>query len=194
MTETPTFYRERPIFGFDIGFNSVKLMQIENIGKKSVVTGYGVTNFDQKAVKNGVIVDPEIIAKEVYELITKNVIGEITTRRVTAAIPVSRSFNRVLSLPKMDKSDLRDAINSEAEQYIPIPIDDLYLDFEVADIAMKEEKSKEEKKDAVEEIEALVVATPRKIVDSYITLFDILGLELSAVSYTHLTLPTICSV
>ncbi len=167
MAEIPIFYRDRPVFGFDIGFNSVKIMQIDTSGKQHTVTGYGVTNFNRKAVKNGVIVDPELIAKEVYELVTKHIVGSIDTKRVTAAIPVSRSFNRVLTLPQMPKSDLAEAVLLEAEQYIPIPLDELYLDYEIAEINAEEKQ-----------MEVLVVAAPKNIVDSYSSLFDLLGLEL----------------
>lgn len=165
MAETPLFYVDKPVFGFDLGFNSIKVMQIDTSGKHHEVLGYGYTNFDSKAVKNGVIVDPEEIAKETYDLIDKRLIGTIDTKRVSAAIPASRSFNRVLSLPMMQKSDIREAIQLEAEQYIPIPPDELYIDFQVVEA------------DKEKGMEVLIVAAPRDVVDSHVTLFDMLGLE-----------------
>ncbi len=170
MIDSPIFYRDQPVFGFDIGFNSVKIIQLDPVGSKREVTGYGVVGFNPKAVDNGVIIDPEIIAREVYGLVSKDMIGEITTKRVAATIPVSRSFNRVLTLPKMASNEVADAIRLEAEQYIPIPLDELYIDFQVA----------ETNKDS-DDMEVLVVAAPKNIVDSYITLFDLLGLEMSVV-------------
>lgn len=163
---TPLFYREKPIFGFDLGHNTVKVMQIHASGKKDVVTGYGHIEFDPKSVNNGTIVNHEEVAKQVYTLITKHLVGSLDARRVAASLPVANTFNRILTLPKMSKDDLLQAVILEAEQYIPMPTDDLYIDYEIAHTTDKEN-------------EILLVAAPKSLVDSYIKLFEILGLELA---------------
>lgn len=160
----PLFYREKPIFGFDLGHNTVKVMQVDSAGKKPHVTGYGHIEFDPNAVKNGVIIDHEEIAKKVYALITKHLVGTLDARRVAAALPVANTFNRILTLPKMGNDELRQAVLLEAEQYIPMPIDDLYLDYEIAHTDDNGQ-------------EVLLVAAPRGLVDSYMKLFEMLGLE-----------------
>ena len=48
----PVFYRDKPVFGFDIGHDNVKVMQIDRSGKKDTVLGYGTVGFDKKAVKD----------------------------------------------------------------------------------------------------------------------------------------------
>ncbi len=49
------FYRNKPVFGFDIGRTSLKVLQIEQTSKGSTVLGYGTISFDPAADKNGVI-------------------------------------------------------------------------------------------------------------------------------------------
>jgi len=161
------FYRDKSVFGFDIGYNSVKVMQIDTSSKIHKVVGYAYTSFSDKAIKNGVIVDPEAIAKEVYPLFTRHMIGTIDTKRVVAALPVSKTFNRVLSLPKMPMDDLEEAIKVEAEQYIPVPIDKLYIDYDINE------------SNELDNYEILIVAAPKNIVDSYLVLFELLGLEVA---------------
>lgn len=159
------FYKDKPILGLDIGFSSVKAMQIERHNKQHNVIGYGVGSFDSAAIKDGVIVDHESLAKSVNELFRKNIIGEITTRRVAVTIPATRTFTRTMNLPPtIREEELSEAVTLEAEQYIPVPIDELYLDYNVIN---KTDKS----------IELLAVAVPKKIVDSYMMLVRILGLE-----------------
>lgn len=158
------FYHDKPVFGLDLGFSSLKVMQVDWINKQQRVTGYGVTSFDPRAIKDGVIVEPELIAKVMKDLFEHNIIGEITTRRVTSAIPASRTFNRTMSLPKLNKKDLMEALQLEAEQYIPVPVEDLYMDYSVI-----QENDKE--------MEVLAVAAPKKIIDSYIALNRLMGLE-----------------
>lgn len=158
------FYNDKPLFGLDIGFKSVKVMQLEHSNSKYTVSGYGFIDFDETAVQNGVITDFESMAKSIHELFTTNLTGEISTRRVAVSVPASRTFSRVLSLPLLAKKDVNDAVRMEAEQYIPLPIEDLYIDHSIL-------------KKTDEKIDVLAVAVPKKIVDSYVRLMHILDLE-----------------
>lgn len=169
---TSSFFTPKPLFGFDIGNGSLKVMQVEG-GRHDIkgkgraawrVTGYGTIAFDKKATNNGVIVEPEIIAKATRELFEHHIIGNITSRRIALSIPAYRTFTRSIQLPILKPKELKEAVNLEAEQYIPMPLDDLYLDYELIS-------------QSAEQIEVLAVAVPRDIVDSYTELSRILGLE-----------------
>lgn len=166
------FYIDKPVFGMDIGFSSLKVMQIDSGKKHSSVAGYGVISFEPDAVKDGVIVNPEALAEAAFEMFNKNLIGEINTRRVVLAIPASRTFTRTMSLPKMKSKDIDEAVRSEAEQYIPMPLDNLYIDSTAIASGNKDA------------LEMLVVATPKKIVNSYLTVARLLGLEVAAIETT----------
>ena len=168
-TKTPNFYHDKPLFGLEIGHGSMKVMQIvpPNADAKRTaprLVGYGATSFDTKAQKEGVMVQPEIAAKAALELFRNNLVGDITTKRVAIAIPAYRTFTRSLRLPKLKPKELDEAVQLEAEQYIPIALDNLYLDY---DIVGEVDGS----------MELFAVATPKNIVDSYLGLARILGLE-----------------
>lgn len=161
---TDYFYHDKPIFGLDIGFSTLKVLQTESSGKKLRVTGYGSHSFDSNAVQDGVIVDVESIAKSAKELFESHIIGDISTRRVALSIPAARTFTRTMTLPIMKPKEQAEAVRLEAEQYIPIPVDNLYIDYEVV-------------RQTEEEQELLVVAAPKKMIDSYLDFVHILGLE-----------------
>src|SRR3989344_552911 len=165
------FYKDRPIFGMDIGFSSMKIMQLSEGEKQAQVVGYGVNRFDSNAIKDGVIVDPESVAKSALDLFKNHIVGNITTRRVALSVPAMRTFNRPVKLPLLGDKELQEAVRLEAEQYIPMPIDDLYLDFTVL---RKTDK----------EADLFVVAVPKKIVDSHLTLARVLGLDAVALETT----------
>jgi type IV pilus assembly protein PilM len=166
------FYHDKPIFGLDIGYSSLKVMQIDGISdKKQVVQGYGVTGFDPKFITNGVITEPEGMAKAAMNLFEKNLIGEITTKRVSASIPAARTFTRTMTLPNLSNKDLAEAVRLETERYVPVPISELYLDYTPITVSEKG-------------IELLAIAVPKKIVDSYVDLVNILGLEPVALETT----------
>lgn len=172
-------HKDKPLFGIDIGRSSVKIIQIDSSeqGKKPRVIGYGSAPTDQNAIKNGLIVDPEAIARSVYDLVTKNIVGEITTRRVALSLPNEHCFSRIITLPKMESKDVRAAVASEAESSIPIPLDQLYYDFEVMG------------KQSGDSMEVQLVAAPKNIVDSYLVVTDALGLEVAHIE-TNITAVT----
>jgi type IV pilus assembly protein PilM len=172
MNTDKLLYKDKPLFGLDIGANSIKVMQITREGKHVTVNGYGLIRFDKNATENGVIVDHEGLAQAMLELFDKHINGKITTRRVAAAIPASSAYSRVMSLPAtLSQKELAEAVRFEAEQYIPIPIDDLYIDYS-AGLANSDSR------------EVLVVAVPKKIVDSYMRFFELVGLEVCAIETT----------
>ena len=53
------FFKNKPLFGLDIGSGSLKVMQLEDGGSPAHqpnIFGYGTIQFDHTAVDNGVIV------------------------------------------------------------------------------------------------------------------------------------------
>lgn len=164
MQSSSHFFKDKPLFGLDIGSNTVKVMQLENHGNKEHVRGYGIISFDPSAVKDGTILDFKVLAASIKELFKKNIIGEINTRRVAMSIPASRTFTRAITLPDIHDNEIMQAVQLETEQYVPMPLEDLYIDYTVIE---RNEKG----------LELLVVAAPKKLVDSYMLLARILGLE-----------------
>lgn len=169
--KTGAFFHDKPLFGLDIGNGSLKVMQVDAPTSSAIrknqqprVVGYGSTSFDTSAHSDGVIVKPEVIAKAAHELFAHNLVGDITTRRVALAIPAYRTFTRSLQLPTLQPKELQDAVELEAEQYISLPLEELYLDYEIV----------HQTKDSTE---LFLVAVPRTIADSYVQLAQILGLE-----------------
>lgn len=170
-TKITNFYHDKPLFGLDIGHGSLKVMQLDEKPSKAGskhhvprVIGYGAANFDKAALEDGVVVQPEVIAKAMNDLFKNHLVGDITTRRAAIAIPAYRTFTRSLQLPQIKSSEFQNAVELEAEQYISLPLDELYLDYDII-------------KQNDDGVELLVVAVPRAIVDSYLELAQITGLE-----------------
>ncbi len=167
--KTQLFYHNKPIFGLDIGSQTVKFLQLEKHGTGGTVKSFGSIATDDKIMKNGVIQNIPRAAELVDDLLANNIVGELTTNRVVMSIPVSHVYTRVMSLPNMNKKELDSAVQLEVEQSVPVPSKDLYYDYEITDTP--------------DESNMLVrmVASPRAIVDSYVGVCDLLGLDLSLV-------------
>jgi type IV pilus assembly protein PilM len=171
MNKQSNFYHDKPVFGFDLGHSTLKVMQIDMARPKPKIMGYGTMSFDASAVNDGVIVKPELIAKSVQELFDKQLIGHIRTKRVAVSIPAYRAFTRSMLLPNLRNKEMDEAVRMEIEQYIPMPLDELYYDYHITS-------------NGPEQTELFAVAFPKKIVDSYIVLTKLMGLEVVLVETT----------
>lgn len=165
MNSGGLFYRQKPLFGLDIGQSSIKVVQIDTAGKNAQLQAYGTVFFDQKAVRDGVIVDFNIVGNAMHNLLDEHLAGALSADRVAASLPVLHSFSRIINLPPLEGKDVFEAVRTEAEQYIPIPLNDLYLDYRMV------EKTPESQ-------DYLVAAVPKKVADSYLELCNKLKLQL----------------
>lgn len=165
------FYRDKPLFGLSIGYSDLRVMQINQHNKIPTVQAYGSCLFDPKSIQNGIITNIDAVAASANEMFKSSLIGKITTKRVAIAIPAAKTFGRAVKLPRLTPKELTEAVRLEAEQYIPVPIDNLYLDYTM--ISQKED-----------EIELFAVAAPVNIIDSYVALTKKLDLEVVAIETT----------
>lgn len=172
MSDTVYFYKDRPLFGMDIGSSSIKVMQLDTRQTQYQVSGYGVAMFDESCMSDGVITDFEAIAAKIMEMFKQNLIGKISTNRVALSVPAAYTFSRIITLPKdIDEKDIPDAVMTETQQYLPSAIDDLYSDYSI--LGTQDDQYR-----------ILTVAVQRKIIDSYMNLARILGLEVVAMEPT----------
>lgn len=166
MKTNTLFFEDKPLFGLDIGHGKARVLQLHSSNKKrkSQLVGYGEITFDPGAIKNGVIETPEVVAEAVLDLFKHHLVGDITTRRVAMSLPIARAFTRSTEVPPLSAKELAEAVQNEASQYIPASIDDLYLDY--AQVGKGGTQGT-----------VYIVAMPKRIVDSYVTLARLLGLE-----------------
>ena len=167
--KTQLFYHKRPMFGLDIGSQTVKVMQLEIRKNKAIVKAYGSIDSDAAIMKDGVISNVPAAAKAIDGLLANQLTGSLSTNRVVMGVPVSHVFTRVLTLPTMSRHELDNAIQLEVEQSVPVPSKNLYYDYETTDIGDPEN------------LLVRMVAVPRTIVDSYTAVCDLLGLDLALV-------------
>jgi len=164
----PLLFEDKPLFGLDIGHGKVRVLQLHTMKQRLRMTGYGEATFDPGAIKDGAIEQPEVVAQAIQELFKHHLVGDITTNRVAIAVPMARAFTRSIEIPKLSDKDLAEAVQNEAEQYIPAALEDLYMDY--TRVGMDGDKTG-----------VFIVAMPKHIVDSYIVLTRLLGLEVVVV-------------
>lgn len=147
------------VFGLDISDSSLKIIKIKRKGKKFFLTSFLEEKIEPDLIEMGEINSEEKLA-EILKQSIKKVRGEkLKTNYVIASLPEEKAFLQVIKMPPMSEEDLKSAIIFEAENYIPLPIGQVYLDSQI--ISSLDPSSKE--------IEVAIVAIPKKIVDSYLS-------------------------
>lgn len=163
-TQQSPFFEDKPLFGLDLGRSTVRVMQLHRAKKRMRVVGYGETSFPTEAIENGCIVKHELVADAVQKMFQHSLVGDITTKRVAISVPISRAFTRSVELPNLSEKEVEAAVATEVDQYIPAAAESLYVDYTTVQTGK-------------DKWATFIVAMPRKIVDSYITLCRLLGLE-----------------
>ncbi|MEI7689532.1 MAG: pilus assembly protein PilM [Candidatus Saccharibacteria bacterium] len=147
---TKLFYKDKPIIGLDISSTGIKIMAIDT--KKWLVIGYGALDLDPAEVKASLEGNSNYLAENIQLLVKEKVIGSLPGNYVAIGLPTARSYSRTFNLPISVEKSLKDAVELEVDQYIPIPASTLYIDYEII-----ERNSKE--------ITVLMSAIPKTIVD-----------------------------
>lgn len=125
------FYKDKPIIGLDISSTGIKLMSVDP--KKWTVNGYGSLDLDPQKVKEALETEGStFLTESIKSLMADKIIGTLgSTTSVAIAVPTARSFTRTFTLPSSAEKSLDEAVTLEAEQYIPIPVSTLNIDYQV---------------------------------------------------------------
>lgn len=150
-------------FGLDISDNSLRFVKL-NKKKDCYVSAFGEERFSRGIIKAGEIIKEEEFIKIIKDFISKN--KEIKTKNVIVSLPEEKAYIQIIKMPKMSVEDLKTAIIFEAENYIPMAIEDVYLDFEI--IGNHKEKGY---------MNVLIAALPKTTVDPYFSSLKKAGLK-----------------
>ena len=135
---------------------------------KMLVHGYGSVELDPAKMADDLSQSAEYLQSRLYELLNDNIVGKLTSNRAILGIPTARTFSRTFSLPADKKANLKDAVNLEVEQYIPMPLDALYVDHQII-------------KQTKEELTVLMCAAPKRTVDPLLTIAQQCGMEVAMI-------------
>lgn len=122
------FTRKEPILGIDISPSAVKLIELSRSGPRFRVEGFAIEPLAEGVMEDRNPVDTDAIGEAIKRACRK---AGIRTRRAAVAVPTSSVITRTVPMPaEFKESDIETNISIEAAQYIPYPIEEIYLDFE----------------------------------------------------------------
>ncbi|MFP7754013.1 type IV pilus assembly protein PilM [Thermodesulfobacteriota bacterium B35] len=151
--------KENLITGVDIGSHAVKVCQLRKTGRGYSLVALGSAALPPGSVEDGVLQEPEEVGRTVATLF-KNL--KIKDTRVGISISGYSVIVKKINLEVMSEEELHEYITSEAEQYIPFDIDDVYLDFEDLHTATDED----------DRTDVMLVAAKKEVIDDYLEMLQ----------------------
>ena len=118
-----------PVMGLDIGSSSIRLLQLSRHG-----SSYRIDHFAIEPLPPGVIVEKSVQDIEAISDAIQSAVRNSGSSSRYCAVAVSGSavFTKTISLPaNLADADIESQVQIEANQYIPYPLDEISLDFEV---------------------------------------------------------------
>ena len=118
-----------PLVGLDISSTAVKLLQLSQSGGRYRIEHYAVEPLPPNAVVEKNIVEVEAVGEAIRRAVQRS---GIKTRFAAAAVAGSAIITKVLPMQAdLSEDELEGQIQAEANQYIPYPLEEVSMDFEV---------------------------------------------------------------
>lgn len=163
------FGNSNKVFGLDIGFELIKLCELSRHGNRVRVVGLSEIPITERILEKDRIKNKAATANLIKEARRKSKPHPISATKIVTALPETFVFSKTIRLPKMSQTELQTAAPNEAAQYLPIPISDVYIDFQIL-LTHPDEPL----------MDVLIAAAPKRLVDDYVEMAKMADLELAA--------------
>lgn len=121
--------KKPPVVGLDISSSAVKLLELSRNGNRYRVESYAVEPLPPNSVVEKNITDVEAVGEAVRRAVKR---AGARTRNAAVAVAGSSVITKVVPMPNsLSEDELHSQIELEADQYVPYPLEEVSLDFEV---------------------------------------------------------------
>ncbi len=117
-----------PVVGLDIDRGALKAVQISGGASGYTLNHVGYRKLPPGAILEGEVADHDLLASELKELWSSH---SFKGKSVYLGIANQKVVVRLLDFPRMSEDDLKGAIQFEAQDHIPMPMDEAILDYVV---------------------------------------------------------------
>lgn len=119
----------RRLIGLDVGTNAVTVAEVAP-GDPPTLRAFGQVALPTGAMRDGEVVDGEAVAEAIRRLR-----DEVGLRKAPVRVGVAspRVIVRQVEMPEMTRAELAGALEFQAAELIPIPMDEAVLDFAILD-------------------------------------------------------------
>jgi type IV pilus assembly protein PilM len=159
-------FGKKTLVGIDVGHATIKAVQLERSALGWKVTRAGTIATPPHSVKDGIVVEPDSVGQAIRDLLKD---AGIHATAATVAVAGAQVVVRPVRMPKMPEATLRKSIKFEASRYVPSSVEDSYIEFEILGTVDEAQ------------MDVMVVAAPKEVVQSRLNALEYAGLEVEAV-------------
>ena len=153
------------LVGVDISSTTVKLLELSVKNGRYWVESYAVMSLPENSVVEKSILNPEAVADALERVVN---LANPHTTHVAIAVPTSMVIHKIIEMDADMSDEEREVqIRMDAEQYIPFPLDEVSLDFEVLPDRLANPNR----------VNVLLVATRTENVDTRVEVLELAGLS-----------------
>ena len=161
--------QSKSLVGIDIGANAVKVLQLSRSGRQWTVQRYAVEPSPRNTLVENAISDIDQLSQTIERAVKKS---GTRLKRAAVAISTAHIITKTITMPSgLTDEELEEQIELEADHYIPYPLEEVNLDFEVLGPS---ESSRHED-------EVLIAACRKEIVEDYVAAIEQAGLQAAVV-------------
>ncbi len=161
--------KKAALVGLDISSTAVKLLELGRAGERYRVEAYAVAPLPPNAVVEKSIADVEAVGRAIAQAVKRS---GTKARHAAVAVAGSAVITKVITMPaSLSESELEQQIRVEADQYIPYPMEEVALDFQVLGPSEKRSDS----------VDVLLAASRSENVDVRVAAVELGGLTAKVV-------------
>jgi type IV pilus assembly protein PilM len=160
--------KKTSFIGVDVSATAIKMVELTAIGKQQFrLDGYANIALPKGVISDGNINDLTQVADTIRS--TWRLLGS-RAKQVVMALPASAVISKRVIMPAgLSDEDLELQVEAEANQYIPFPLDEMNLDFQVLGPIGK----------STDEVEVLIAAAKKEKIDDRVAVAEEAGLKVS---------------
>ncbi len=178
--------KDQSVLGIDVGSSSVKVVEIKKKRGRAVLKTYGelaLGPYASTEVGRATNLPPDKIAEAIKDILRE---AKTTSTACGIALPFSSSLISFITIPPVPEKQLAEVIQLEARKYIPVPMNEVLLDWSLIpreDNYANEEEDDDGKSGAKEnkggkaQQDVLVVAIHNEFIASYQQIMANSGLQ-----------------
>jgi type IV pilus assembly protein PilM len=161
----------------DIGASTVTAIQLSGSGNRMKLRRYHEAALPEGLVVDGEIVDADLFGRELKTFVNKS---KLRGQTIQVGVSNQKVIVRNIDMPEMTEAEMLGAIEYQAQDYIPIPVEDAVLDFQVISRRIDAEGQPRQ--------EVLLVAAQRGMIETLLAALKHAGLKVSGVDVSSLAL------
>lgn len=162
------FEKKYQYIGLDVNEHAIKALQFFRKGGHTSLKALLNAPLPKGLIKDNTFLDANKLSEFIKLNLGRPQFGSFSTKRVIISLPESKSFVRVMEMTAMEDSKAEVAIMFEAEAYIPVPMDQVYFDWQILS-----------KTDST--MQVLLVASLKEYVDKFMEVIEDAGLKLCGI-------------